>query len=89
MNLNFIKHLINLGLDPSNIRVFSGGGNFVDRVGFDGAIRCGNRWFPVQVKSNEKDVYNTIPYKGICVYPKGEVFYYVHDKTKSAKFQSN
>jgi hypothetical protein len=77
---NFFNQLRQLGVSPENLRIFSGGGNFVDRAGFDGAMRCRNIWFSIQVKSNQNDALKSIPYRGISVFPSEGEFYYFHDK---------
>jgi len=76
----FFNQLRQLGVSEENLRIFSGGGNFVDRAGFDGAMKCRNIWFSIQVKSNQNDALKSIPYKGISVFPSEGEFYYFHDK---------
>ena len=82
---NFFNQLIESGISPENLRIFSGGGNFVDRAGFDGAMRCRNVWFSIQVKSNQNDAFKSIPYKGISVFPSEREFYYFYDKNVPPK----
>lgn len=68
----FISKLTNNGF--TNIRVFSGEKNVVDGVGIDLAVICHNKWVPIQVKSNEKEASESIPYKGFAAFPYGDTF---------------
>ena len=87
---NFYKELIKLGFHADDFIIFSGEGNFVDRNGIDAAIKCNGKWIPVQIKPNQNDAINTIPYKGISVYPtSSNEFYYFCDKKEPSKNISN
>jgi hypothetical protein len=82
---NFFEYLKNSGVKLENLRFFSGGGNFVDRAGFDGAMKCRNIWFSIQIKSSQSDAFDSIPYEGISVFSSEGEFYYFHDKNKPPK----
>lgn len=68
-----------------NLKVFSGKGNFVDRSGIDAALKCGDYWMPIQVKSSQTEAIRSIPYGGISVFPAGENFYFFQSKENAAK----
>jgi hypothetical protein len=70
----FKSRLLSLGFRESDIRMFSGGKNVVDNVGIDLAIRCNDRWIPIQVKSNSKDASTQIPYQGFSTFPFDNTF---------------
>ena len=74
---DFINELlIEHNIDKDRIKKFSGGGNIVDLVGIDVAIKCGDSYVPVQIKSNQKLALSSIPFKGIGVFPYENTFYY-------------
>jgi len=71
---SFVSKLLSNGFTDDNIRVFSGEKNVVDGVGIDLAVKCDNRWIPIQVKSNENDASQFIPNKGFATFPYGDTF---------------
>ena len=71
---NFISKLLSNGFGENNIHVFSGEKNIIDGIGIDLAVKCGNKWIPIQVKSSDDDARNAIPYKGLATYPDGDTF---------------
>jgi hypothetical protein len=71
---SFVSTLLSNGFTDGDIRVFSGEKNVVDGVGIDLAVKCDNRWIPIQVKSNENDASQFIPNKGFATFPYGNTF---------------
>jgi len=71
---DFVRALLNNGFTQEKIYVFSGEKNIVDGVGIDLAVKCDGRWIPIQVKSNESDASNFIPYQGFGTFPYGNTF---------------
>ena len=71
---SFVSKLLSNGFTDDNIRVFSGEKNVVDGIGIDLAVKCDNRWIPIQVKSNENDASQFIPNKGFATFPYGNTF---------------
>jgi hypothetical protein len=82
----FARALITLGFNENTIYNFSGEKNIVDGVGIDLAVKCDGRWIPIQVKSNENDASNFIPYQGFGAFPYGGSFKLV-SKLKKDKDQ--
>jgi hypothetical protein len=70
----FVNALLSNGFTDDDIRVFSGEKNVVDGIGIDLAVKCDNRWIPIQVKSNENDASQFIPNKGFSTFPYGNTF---------------
>ena len=70
----FVSTLLSNGFTDDDIRVFSGEKNVVDGIGIDLAVKCDNRWIPIQVKSNENDASQFIPNKGFSTFPYGNTF---------------
>jgi hypothetical protein len=70
----FVNKLKSNGFDESDIYVFSGEKNVVDGVGIDLAVKCNNRWIPIQVKSSQNDAENYIPYAGFSTFPSNNTF---------------
>jgi hypothetical protein len=70
----FVSALLSNGFTDDDIRVFSGEKNVVDGIGIDLAVKCDNRWIPIQVKSNENDASQFIPNKGFATFPYGNTF---------------
>ena len=74
---SFIKYLLDHGITDDDLKIFSGEGNFVDRIGIDLAVKIDNIWIPVQVKSSFTSTTGSIPYQGISVFPYNNTFYFV------------
>lgn len=84
----FVIILVSNGFTNDDIHVFSGEKNVVDGVGIDLAVKCDNRWIPIQVKSSENDASQFIPNKGFSTFPYGNTFKLI-SKLKGGNDQRN
>lgn len=82
----FVKFLLKLGINPENIHIFSGEGNFVDRAGIDLAIKHNGFYIPIQVKSTGPEAQSSVPEGGIAVFPYNMKFYCYDGGEKPMEF---